>query len=66
MRYDVAADEFKGGQSHHSFLLYVENSKFHAHVRCETEKWRDVNQGNDINLHYYLHFFWVVAENCGA
>lgn len=31
-------------------------------MRCETEKWRDVNQGNDINLHYYLHFFWVVAE----
>lgn len=61
-RNDVPADEFKvTGQSHHSFLC-VENSRHYAHVRCETEKWRDVNQGNDINLHNYLHFFWVVAE----
>lgn len=42
MRYDVGCRRVQGDQSHHSYLFFV---RFHAHVRCKTEKWRDVNQG---------------------
>lgn len=34
MQYDVLGDEFKVPINH----------EIYAHVRCETEKWRDVNQ----------------------